>query len=168
MTYTKERFVENIVLKPIGIVRSDRKEPTDDFWGKVISTIELDAKCFSAESLLGLSDFSHIEVIYHFHKVDPQSILLNAGHPRENPNWPRVGIFAQRKKNRPNRIGVSVCRLLKVENSTLTVQSLDAIDGTPVIDIKPLVREFIPLVSEIHQPSWQSELMTNYFSERQS
>jgi tRNA-Thr(GGU) m(6)t(6)A37 methyltransferase TsaA len=153
---------ENISLTPIGIIHSPRKEPTDDFWGSVISSIDLDSS-WSEETLSGLTDFSHIEVIYHFHKVDPKSIQLTSGHPRENKNWPRVGIFAQRKKNRPNCIGVSVCKLIKIEGRTLTVQALDAIDGTPVLDIKPFVKQFIPDLKDVRQPEWQTELMKDYF-----
>jgi tRNA-Thr(GGU) m(6)t(6)A37 methyltransferase TsaA len=154
--------METVTLTPIGVVRSPRTEPTDDFWGSVISTIELEG--FSPETLLGLTDFSHIEVVYLFHKVKPDNIVLTAGHPRENPDWPRVGIFSQRKKNRPNRLGVSVCRLIKVDGVKITVQALDAIDGTPVLDIKPYVREFAPARETVRQAEWQTELMKDYFS----
>ena len=74
-----------------------------------------------------------------------------------------MGIFAQRAKGRPNRIGVTVCRLLAVEGLTLTVQALDAIDGTPVLDLKPYMAEFGPR-GEIRQPAWSRELMAGYWS----
>jgi tRNA (Thr-GGU) A37 N-methylase len=76
--------------------------------------------------------------------------------------WPRVGIFAQRPKDRPNRIGVSVCRLLGVDGLELRVAGLDAVDGTPVLDVKPVMREFLPR-GEIHQPAWATELMKDYW-----
>lgn len=152
-----------INLKAIGIVHSSRGEATDDFWGDGVSSIELDAQKFKPDALQGLTDFSHIEVVYFFHKVLEESIVSSAGHPRENNNWPKVGIFSQRKKNRPNCLGVSVCRLLKVELLTLTVQALDAIDGTPVLDIKPYIKEFVPLQDEVRQPDWASELMKDYW-----
>ena len=151
-----------IMLKPIGTMECDRKEAVDDFWGETKSTICLDSKQFTPDCILGLDDFSHIEVVYQFHKVASSDVVLTAGHPRERNEWPRVGIFAQRKKNRPNRIGVSVCRLLNVDGLKLTVDALDAIDGTPVLDIKPYLKEFAPL-GPTKQPERSSELMRNYF-----
>lgn len=85
-----------------------------------------------------------------------------ARHPRGNEQWPKVGIFAQRAKSRPNRLGVSVCRLVAVEALTITVQALDAIDGTPVLDLKPYMREFGPR-GEVRQPAWSHELMATYW-----
>ena len=77
-------------------------------------------------------------------------------------NWPEVGIFAQRAKDRPNRLGVTVCRILEVKDSTVRVAGLDAIDGTPVVDIKPWMVEFGPR-GDISQPSWSTELMQGYW-----
>ncbi len=153
-----------ITLTPIGSVNSPRTEVKDDFWGKVTSVIELDAADFTSDSLLGLTDFSHILVVYHLHSVPDKSIVTTASHPRENPDWPRVGIFAQRKKHRPNKLGVSVCELLEVDGLKLKVKALDAIDGTPVLDIKPYVREFEPDPAHVRQPQWMTELMRDYFS----
>jgi tRNA (adenine37-N6)-methyltransferase len=87
-----------ITLAPIGHVHSPRTETKDDFRGDIISVIELDRARFTTDSLLGLTDFSHILVVYCFHQVPDASILTGANHPRGNPEWPRVGIFAQRKK----------------------------------------------------------------------
>jgi tRNA-Thr(GGU) m(6)t(6)A37 methyltransferase TsaA len=153
-----------IRLKPIGLVHSPRKEPLDDHWGKVISTIELDTEQFTAESLLGLDAFSHIEVVYFFHGVPLDKIETSARHPRNRCDWPKAGIFAQRGKNRPNRIGLSVCRLLKIDGLTVTVEGLDAIDGTPVIDIKPHMKEFAPR-GDVTQPAWSTELMADYYTD---
>jgi len=83
-------------------------------------------------------------------------------HPRGNPEWPEVGILAQRAKDRPNRLGVTTCRVLSVDGGVLHVQGLDAIDGTPVIDIKPHMQEFGPR-GDVHQPSWADELMHGYW-----
>jgi tRNA (Thr-GGU) A37 N-methylase len=83
--------------------------------------------------------------------------------PRDNPAWPKVGIFAQRGKNRPNRLGVSVARVLAVEGHVLRVGELDAIDGTPVVDLKPVMREFLPR-GEVRQPAWAGELMVDYWA----
>ncbi|HWE48159.1 MAG TPA: tRNA (N6-threonylcarbamoyladenosine(37)-N6)-methyltransferase TrmO [Bryobacteraceae bacterium] len=150
-----------IRLKPIGLVHTPRKEAIDDHWGKVVSTIELDPDQFAPEALLGLDAFSHIEVVFFFHGVPEAKIETSARHPRDRTDWPRVGIFAQRSKNRPNRIGVSACRLLNLEGLTITVEGLDAIDGTPVVDIKPHMAEFAPR-GEVIQPAWSKELMTDY------
>ena len=79
-----------------------------------------------------------------------------------HPNWPEVGIFAQRGKNRPNRIGVSRCRLLGVDGLDVRVAGLDAIAGTPVLDVKPYMAEFGP-VGETAQPEWATELMRDYY-----
>ena len=153
-----------ITLDPIGAVQSPRTEVIDDFWGQVVSVIELDASRFTPESVLGLADFSHIMVIFHLHAIPDKGVVTTANHPRGNPDWPRVGIFAQRKKDRPNKLGVSVCELIEVDGLKLKVKALDAIDGTPVLDIKPHVREFEPDPVRVRQPRWMTELMRDYFS----
>jgi tRNA (adenine37-N6)-methyltransferase len=155
-----------ILLRPIGWVRSSRGDAADDFWGETVARIELDPQQFDATALAGLADFSHVEILYFFDKVSPASIVTAAEHPRENPAWPKVGIFAQRKKSRPNRLGLSTCRLLAVEGLAVTVAELDAIDGTPVVDIKPYVLEFEPRREDVRQPKWISELMVDYFARR--
>lgn len=149
-------------MTPIGRVASPRTEPLDDDWDAVTATVTLDADRFAPEVLDGLAEFSHVEVVYVFDRVDPGAVEAAARHPRGNLDWPRVGIFAQRAKGRPNRIGVSVCRLLGVEGLTLTVQALDAIDGSPVLDVKPYLAEFGPR-GEVRQPAWSHELMSGYW-----
>jgi len=149
-------------IKPIGLVRGGRKEPIDDDWGKVEADIVLDASQFSAESTAGLSDFSHLTVVYQFHLVPDAEIQRGSRHPRGRTDWPKVGIFAQRGKGRPNRIGVTACRLLSVNGLTLRVRGLDAIDGTPVLDIKPVMTGFLPR-GEIREPDWAKELMAGYW-----
>ncbi len=152
-----------IEVVPIGWVRTARAEVRDDFWGDVVSTIEIDER-FALESVEGLAEFSHLEVVYQFHAVKEESIELGARHPRNRLDWPRVGIFAQRPKMRPNRIGVSRCNLVRVEGRVLTVRRLDAIDGTPVLDVKPYMREFGP-IGPVTQPDWATELMKDYYAE---
>ncbi|MGB9407822.1 MAG: TrmO family methyltransferase, partial [Terracidiphilus sp.] len=85
-------------IEPIGYVRALRDRPQDDYWGEEESCIELTEK-FSAEALHGIEDFSHIEVVFLFHKVDASKIVTGVRHPRNNMEWPAVGIFAQRGKN---------------------------------------------------------------------
>jgi len=148
-------------VEPIGFVRGARREPEDDFWGRERSRIEL-VEALPADSLRGLEDFSHVEVIFVFHAVDSAKIVAGARHPRGNLAWPSVGIFAQRGKERPNRIGSTICRVERVEERTVHVAELDAIDGTPVLDIKPVMQEFLPR-HEVRQPQWSKELMRDYW-----
>jgi tRNA (adenine37-N6)-methyltransferase len=155
--------MQNIFLSPIGVIHSTRFEPTDDAWDGVDQRIELDAERFSPDALAGLADFSHVEILYHFHRLDESKIVCGARHPRGRQDWPLVGIFAQRGRARPNRLGATVCALLRVEDLTLFVRGLDAIDGTPVIDIKPVMREFLPR-GEVRQPAWSGELMKDYWA----
>lgn len=152
-------------IEPIGHVRGGRIEPIDDNWDTETATIELDPTQWSPESLAGLDAFSHLDVVYLFHQVDPDAVTRDARHPRGNTEWPKVGIFAQRARMRPNRIGVTTCRLLGITGLSVLVQGLDAIDGSPVIDIKPHVREFTAR-GTIVQPQWMSELMINYWADQ--
>jgi tRNA-Thr(GGU) m(6)t(6)A37 methyltransferase TsaA len=150
-------------LTPVGIVRSAMDAPVDDVWGGVICRIELDAARFTRESLAGLEAFSHVEIVFVFDRLKDSEIEYGARHPRGRKDWPLTGIFAQRGKNRPNRLGVTVCRLASVGDLWIEVESLDAIDGTPVLDIKPYLREFAPK-GEVRQPAWASELMAGYWN----
>jgi tRNA-Thr(GGU) m(6)t(6)A37 methyltransferase TsaA len=149
-------------VEPIGHVTSSRVEPIDDDWDAVAATITLDADRFTPDAVAGLDAFSHVEVVYLFDRVDPVAVETGARHPRGNRDWPRVGIFAQRAKDRPNRLGVSVCRLQGIDGLTLTVAGLDAIDDTPVLDLKPYLAEFAPR-GEVRQPAWTHELMAGYW-----
>jgi tRNA (Thr-GGU) A37 N-methylase len=151
-----------IALDPIGWVVGGRTEVVDDDWGQVAAVIRLDGSRYGAEALRGLDAFSHLEVVFHFHRVAPERIETTARRPRGNPDWPEVGIFAQRGKNRPNRLGVSRCRLVAVDGLELRVLGLDAVAGTPVLDLKPWMAEFGPLGEPV-QPDWATELMRDYY-----
>lgn len=147
--------------EPVAWVESTRKEPIDDDWSSETSSIVL-ADDFDESALQGIEDFSHIEITFFFHRVDPTKLERGARHPRGNPDWPKTGIFAQRAKNRPNRIGHTTCRLVKREGRRLHVVDLDCIDGTPVLDIKPSVHEFRPQ-GAYRQASWIGQLMLEYW-----
>jgi tRNA (adenine37-N6)-methyltransferase len=149
-----------ISLKQIAKVSNSRLEPIDDEWDKILSQIILDEQ-IPIEAISNIQDFSHLEIIFLFDKVEEEKIVFS-GKPRGNPNYPEVGIFAQRKKDRPNRIGTTIVELIEVKGRTLTVKKLDAINGTPILDIKPIFKEFLPN-SEVKQPLWVSDLMQNYF-----
>jgi tRNA-Thr(GGU) m(6)t(6)A37 methyltransferase TsaA len=150
-------------VEPIGAVRSPRKDLSDDFWGKVDAEIVL-ADHLPGAAFARLGDFSHVEVIFLMDRVDPAKVEIGARHPRERKDWPLVGIFAQRGKARPNRIGLTRGTIQKVEGRVLTVRGLDAIDGTPVLDIKPWMNEFAP-IGATRQPAWATELMADYYKD---
>ncbi len=149
-------------VTPIGYVVGGRTEPVDDDWDAETATIRLDDTRFTPHALRGLDAFSHLEVVYRFHLAPEENVHTGARRPRGSPDWPEVGIFAQRGKDRPNRLGVSVCRIEGVEGLEVHVRGLDAVDGTPVLDLKPAMREFLPR-GELRQPAWASELMTGYW-----
>ncbi len=109
---------------------------------------------------LGLGEFSHIEVVFCFHKET--RARRGAAHPRGNPAWPKVGVLADHSPVRPNHLGVSRCALLHIDGLDLTVQGLDAIDGTPVLDIKPWATGFQPQ-GPVREPTWMRELMADYY-----
>jgi tRNA-Thr(GGU) m(6)t(6)A37 methyltransferase TsaA len=150
-----------ISLEPIGVVVGGRTEPIDDDWGGVEAVVRLDRGRFGPDAVAGLDEFSHLCVVFQFHLVDESAVVQGARHPRGNPEWPLVGMFAQRAKMRPNRLGVSNCSLVSVEGLDLHVRGLDAIDGSPVLDIKPFMREFEP--TRTVQPAWATELMRGYY-----
>lgn len=152
----------SLTLAPIGWVRGGRVEAEDDDWGVVTASIALDAARFGAEALLGLDAFSHAEIVFLFDRLPEDQVSTGARRPRGNPDWPLVGIFAQRGRNRPNRLGVSVCQVLRVEGTVLHVQGLDAIDGTPVLDIKPVMRGFQPR-GALREPEWAQAIMAHYW-----
>ncbi len=152
----------SIEIEPIGFVREGRAEVADDEWGGTAVHIDL-AEGLDASALDGVDAFSHVEVLFHFDRVPVEKIVSGARHPRNNPDWPAVGIFAQRGKNRPNRLGSTICRVLGREGRRLRVAELDAVNGTPVVDIKPVMQEFLPRES-VTQPDWSRELMARYWS----
>jgi tRNA (adenine37-N6)-methyltransferase len=149
-----------IIIAPVAFVKNSRKLPEDDNWSSVISEIELEPH-IPTEALRNISDFSHLEILFHFDRVVTDAIVYS-GYPRGNTAFPLSGIFAQRKKDRPNRIGLCTVELIGHKERILVVKNLDAINGTPVIDIKPVFREFQP-ASAIKQPEWVAELMKNYW-----
>jgi len=153
---------EDIQLMAIGHVRGGRSAATDDDWGASRARIDLDPDRFTPDALAGLADFSHIEVVFLFHGVDEARVETGARRPRGRADWPLVGIFAQRGRARPNRLGVTVCQVVGVSGLSVEVQGLDAIDGTPVLDIKPVLQGFLPR-GEVREPDWAREIMRAYW-----
>lgn len=152
----------DVVMRPIGFVRGGRTEAIDDRWGPVEATIELDANVLDPDATTGLADFSHVEVVFIFDRVADGEITRGARRPRGRADWPAVGILAQRAKSRPNRIGVTLCELVAVDDLQVRVRGLDAVDGTPVLDVKPYMSAFGPR-GPVREPAWVAELMRDYW-----
>jgi tRNA-Thr(GGU) m(6)t(6)A37 methyltransferase TsaA len=150
----------DIVLKSVATTHNSRKEATDDYWGNVITSITLQ-RHIPTEAFDNIELFSHLEIVFYFDKVESDKTLFS-GRPRENPDYPVMGIFCQRKKDRPNKIGLCTAALQAHNGRTIIVKRLDAIDGTPVLDIKPVFREFLP-AKEIMQPAWVADLVEHYW-----
>lgn len=150
-----------IELNPVGYVKNSRKDISDDFWGNVVSEIHLTDE-FTADALKGITDYSHAEIIFYFDRADEGKVSRGLRHPRDDKNWPETGIFAMRAKDRPNHLGHTIVKILNTEGNVLKVQGLDAIDNTPILDIKPVLKEFLPR-EDVTQPGWASELMKDYW-----
>ncbi len=151
---------ETINLKPIGHVVSPVEETVDEKWGGVVSRVLLLPEY--AGGLDGLDGFSHAMVVTYLNKAkyDPARHLKR--RPRGLESMPLVGIFSQRAKDRPNPIGITAVRIIRTGTDYLEVQGLDAINGTPVLDIKPYYPSF-DRTENPRTPAWVAELMKDYF-----
>jgi len=149
-----------ISLQAIGIVRNTVREGADDNWGRIESEIELRPDL--AEGLSALGQFSHVVVVFYMSAARFEPRLHLVRRPRDRADMPLVGIFSQRAKHRPNPIGVTTVPVVKVTGQSLFVRGLDAIDGTPVLDIKPHAPAFdAPAGPKV--PEWLDRLMLGYF-----
>jgi tRNA-Thr(GGU) m(6)t(6)A37 methyltransferase TsaA len=144
----------DMVMEPIGQVRNDVRRPMREGWENVVSEIILRAGL--EETIEGLGLFSHIIVLFWMHGVTRGGAMSARVHPKGRHDLPLVGLFATRSPERPNPIGLSVVRLLDCQGNTLRVKGLDAIDGTPVVDIKPYMPR--DLVVGATSPEWVSRL----------
>jgi len=151
---------KKIELAPIAFVSNNRDHLEDDDWGEVVSKIQL-REDLSEELLMGIESFSHVEVIFVFHRIPVDNPMPDSRHPRNNLNWPKLGLLAQRSAHHPNPIGLTTAKILGLEGNVLTVQGLDAVDGSPILDIKPVFQEFLP--QNTKQPQWVSELLKDYW-----
>ncbi len=148
-------------LRAIATVRCERTELIDDGWDAFESRLELAAD-IPSEALAGLESFSHVDVICVADRARDVPPDPWARHPRGNTEWPLVGIFAQRNKDRPNRLLLSTTEIVRVEERRVIVRGLDAVDGTPVLDIKPVFHWSGPRTA-VRAPSWSDELGDTYF-----
>ena len=144
-----------MTLKAIGIVRNELKDAsTRRDRAKVVSEIVIDSSL--TEALDGLEEFSHIIVLYWMHQAITNQ-LAHKIHPRGKQELPLVGLFATRTPNRPNPVGKTTVRLLERQGNILKVEGLDAIDGTPVVDIKPYIPGY-DAPADARTPSWINRL----------
>lgn len=140
-------------IKAIGKVSNEIKHAGRIHCEDTVSRLVLEREY--TQALDGIGQFSHIIVIYWLHKISKAERLVLKTHPRRDPSLPLTGIFATRSPARPNPIGISTVKLLGVEDNVLRVMGLDAIDGTPVLDIKPYMPEpFSP--ADVKVPRWIS------------
>jgi len=153
-------MVDHFLLHTIGDVHSPVDEPVDENWGEIVSRIII--RPDYRPGLLGLQEFSHIIVITYLHRARFELLHHLQRRPRSMPSMPLLGIFAQRAKDRPNPLGITAVELISVEPDGLTVRGLDAIDGTPVLDIKPYFPQY-DRVENARVPAWTDELMKGYF-----
>jgi tRNA-Thr(GGU) m(6)t(6)A37 methyltransferase TsaA len=151
---------ETINLKPIGYVVSPVEETVDEKWGGVVSKVLLLPEY--AAGLDGLDGFSHAMVVTYLNKAKYEPARHLKRRPRGLESMPLVGIFSQRAKDRPNPIGITAVRIIRAGTDHLEVQGLDAINGTPVLDIKPYYPWF-DRIENPRTPEWVAELMEGYF-----
>ncbi len=151
---------DRIDLKPIGRVESSVEETVDEKWGSVISKIVLRPEY--AGGLDGLDGFSHALVVTYLHKATYDRERHLRRRPRGLESMPLVGIFSQRAKDRPNPIGITAVKIVGVGGDYVEVQGLDAVNGTPVVDVKPYYPQY-DRVENARTPAWVDELMKGYF-----
>ncbi|MGW2695656.1 SAM-dependent methyltransferase [Streptomyces sp. NPDC001296] len=150
-------------VKSIATVVGGHTRVQDDYQGGVESIIRFD-DAYPLETLQGIEEFSHLTVTWHFHLAQPEDVQLHARSPRGNQNWPATGTFVHRNHRRPNQLAISYPRLLKIEGRDLLVSDLDAVDGTPVIDLAPYFEQMGPQ-GPIRQPAWPGEMLEpNYWA----
>lgn len=152
----------SIELIPLGYVRGGRTARSDD-WGAIEAEIVLDPTQLDAEATLGLDQFSHALVVFFFDRLDAARIERGARHPRGRKDWPKVGVLAQRGSPRPNRLGVTTCEIVSAQGHIIRVRGLDALDGTPVLDVKPHMTGFAPR-GDIQEPDWALDIMQAYWA----
>lgn len=148
-----------ILVRSIGIVRNGRDSAADSGWGDLISTIELRPEY--AAGIAGLESFSHALVVFWMDRDPDHEPPTLVRRPRGRADMPELGVFAQRGRMRPTPIGVTAVEIVRVEPGRVLVRGLDALDGTPVLDLKP----YFPIFDrrDARVPEWVERLMKDYF-----
>ena len=142
-----------IKLEPVGFVKTEAvgKEIRDkNVVSKIVFREEL------TETLEGIQEFSHLFVLFWLHEMSDENRQIMKVHPRGRKDMPLLGVYATRTPHRPNPIGLTRVKLLKVEDNVVTVQGLDAFDGTPVLDIKPF--DSWDTTEDFKVPEWWKKL----------
>ena len=152
--------MSSINLPAIGTVVCERSVVKDDYWGDVLSRIVFTA----GDSPTGLEEYSHLSVLFHMNQVKPEKIIYDARHPRNDTNLPKMGILAQRGKNRPNTLGLSCAEIVKVTGDSVYLRGLDAVDATPVLAVNPVLADLMPVDTDVVEPSWLAPLMQEYYT----
>lgn len=151
--------MNEIVMHPIGFVKNEVEEKKDVAWGSNVSVIELQENYYGG--LEGLEDFSHVIIFYYLDKAEYLKEKHLKRRPQNRDDMPLRGIFSQRGKDRPNKIGMTSVEIVSVTEKNLTVKGLDAIDGTAVLDIKPYYPVYDKKDASV--PEWVNRLMEHYF-----
>ena len=141
---------EPIEITPIGVVRSGERDAGRQDWSRVRSEVELRPEL--AEALTGLDGFSHVIVVGWLDQLPDDLRERRLAYPGGDQRLPLLGSFALRGA-RPNPLAVTVCRLRGIEGSTLRVEGLDLVDGTPVLDVKPYIAVY-DAVPDAKLPRW--------------
>jgi len=149
-----------IEMTPIGYVSNQVTDPIDENWGAIVSRLNINPEY--SYGIDGLDQFSHAIVLTFLNKAEFSAAKHLVRRPRGLETMPEVGIFAQRAKDRPNSIGVTAVRILGVGESFVEVRGLDAINGTPILDIKPYYPHY-DLIEDAEVPEWVDRLMQGYF-----
>ncbi len=150
-----------IEMQPIGYVKNDIEQIADDQWKGTISNIIL-SKEMHPQALQGLDEFSHAMILFYMDQVADEKAVSKYRHPRNNSSLPLLGTFAQRNKSRPNKIGLSTVKIHAVEGQCLQVLELDAVNGTPILDIKPYMAAF-GARGPVFEPEWVEQIMSKYW-----
>ena len=144
----------------IGYVKTDIEEKMVTNWGNIYSQLEITKEL--EKGLIGLKDFSHLTILYHLDKAEFSMDKHLCRKPQNREELPSVGIFAQRAKNRPNPIGITTVEFIDVKDNIIFVKGLDAINGTPILDIKPYYPQY-DKVENAKIPDWVNVIMKKYF-----
>ncbi len=143
--------MNRIILRPIGVVTNSVSDKEHHGWQKVISEISLKNQYVPA--LDGLGEFSHVIVLFWLHEVTAEERASKRARPLRKAEIPELGIFAWHSSRRPNPVGMSIVKLLGIEADRVKVQGLDAINGTPVLDLKPYVESYYHIDNPM-EPHW--------------
>lgn len=150
-------------VEAIATVVGGHTRVQDDYQGGVESVIRFN-EAYPLETLQGIEAFSHLTVTWRFHQARPEDVQLHARSPRGNPKWPATGTFVHRNHRRPNQLAISYPRLLGVDGRDLAVTDLDAVDGTPILDVAPYFEQLGPR-GPIRQPVWPGEMLATYWED---